>query len=74
MSATVLTLPGVETGPWQVRNRFDPAAVALADRHYPRRPGKIGSNQLGGVGRALVCLKFRVDHFYPTLAYYPNKS
>lgn len=23
---------------------------------------------------ALVCLKFRVDHFYPTLAYYPNKS
>ena len=22
---------------------------------------------------SLVCLKFRVDHFYPSLAYYPNR-
>lgn len=22
---------------------------------------------------ALVCVKFRVDHFYPSLSYYPNK-
>jgi hypothetical protein len=49
-----MTLPGVEVGIWQVRNRFDLAARLLADRHYSRRPDKIGSNQLGGVGRALV--------------------
>lgn len=53
MSAA-LTLPGVETGPWQVRTRFDAAACALADRHYSRRPGKRGSNQVGGVGRSLT--------------------
>ena len=50
----VLTLPGIDVSTWQVRNRFDPAAVSLADRHYSRRPDKIGSRQLGGVGRALV--------------------
>jgi hypothetical protein len=52
--ATVLTLPGIETGPWQVRNGFDPAARALADRHYSRRKSKVGSNQVGGAGRRLV--------------------
>jgi hypothetical protein len=45
------TLPGVDAGIWQVRTRFDKAAVALADRHYSRRPDKIGSNQVGGVSR-----------------------
>jgi hypothetical protein len=46
-----LTLPGIDAGVWQVRNRFDAAAAALADRHYCRRHS---SNQLGGVGRVLV--------------------
>lgn len=54
MSAVAQTIPGVDVGPWMVRNRFDKAAVALADRHYSRRPDKIGSNQLGGVGKALT--------------------
>lgn len=51
MSAVALTIPGVEAGVWQVRNRFDAAAAALADRHYCRRHS---SNQVGGVGRVLV--------------------
>jgi hypothetical protein len=46
-----LTIPGVEAGTWQIRNRFDVAAAALADRHYCRRHP---SNQVGGVGRVLV--------------------
>lgn len=50
--ATVLTLPGVETGPWQVRNCADPAANALADRHYSRR--RPGSGQVGPPGRKLL--------------------
>jgi hypothetical protein len=44
----------VDAGIWQVRTRFDAAAVALADRHYSRRPDKKGSNQVGGVGKALT--------------------
>jgi hypothetical protein len=48
---TALTIPGVEAGVWQVRNRFDAAAAALADRHYSRRHQ---ANQVGGVGRVLV--------------------
>jgi hypothetical protein len=46
-----LTIPGIEQGVWQIRNRFSPAAAALADRHYSRRHS---SNQVGGVGRVLV--------------------
>lgn len=46
-----LTIPGVESGVWQVRNRFDAAAASIADRHYCRRHS---SNQVGGVGRVLV--------------------
>ena len=46
-----LTIPGVEVGVWQVRNRFSAAAAALADRHYSRRHS---SNQVGGVGRVLI--------------------
>lgn len=52
MSAVeALTIPGVESGVWQIRNRFDAAAAALADRHYCRRHA---SPQVGGVGRVLV--------------------
>lgn len=54
MSAVAQTLPGIEVLPWQVRTRFDLAARELADRHYSRRPDKIGSNQVGGVGRVLT--------------------
>jgi hypothetical protein len=46
-----LTIPSVNAGVWQIRNRFDDAAAALADRHYSRRHS---SNQVGGVGRVLV--------------------
>src|SRR5262249_22729845 len=53
-TATALTLPGIEVGPWTVRNGFDPAARALADRHYSRRKSKVGSNQIGRAGRRLV--------------------
>jgi len=51
VSARVQTIPGIEVGTWTVRNRFDVAAAALADRHYCRRHA---SNQVGGVGRVLV--------------------
>ncbi len=47
-------MPGVDAGVWQIRNRFDVAAVALADRHYSRRLDKIGSNQVGGVSKNLT--------------------
>jgi hypothetical protein len=52
MTAQALTLPGVETGPWQVRTRSDTAARRLADRHYSRR--RPGTSQIGPPGRALV--------------------
>jgi hypothetical protein len=47
-----LTLPGLDSGPWQVRNSFDSAANALADRHYNRQ--RRGSGQIGPPGRKLV--------------------
>ena len=47
-----LTIPGVEAGTWQVRNRFSKASCALADRHYSRQA--IGSPQVGGPGRVLI--------------------
>lgn len=34
--AEALTLPGIDAGVWQVRNRHDRAAIALANRHYSR--------------------------------------
>ncbi len=49
---TALTIPGVEQGVWQVRSHRDPAALALADRHYSRR--RPGSGQMGPPGRKLV--------------------
>lgn len=42
----------VDDAVWTVRDRFDPAAVALADRHYSRE--KKGSPQVGGPGYLLV--------------------
>lgn len=50
--STALTLPGIDAGIWQVRNRLDIAANALADRHYSRR--RPGSGQVGPPGRKLV--------------------
>lgn len=52
MSVMALTIPGVEAGIWQVRTRLDPAANALADRHYSRR--RPFSGQVGPPGRRLV--------------------
>jgi hypothetical protein len=46
-----LVLP-VEPVAWTVRDRFDPAAAALADRHYSREVP--GSPQVGGPGYLLV--------------------
>lgn len=50
--AEALTLPGVEVGLWQVRNKDDLAANALADRHYSRR--RPFSGQIGPPGRKIV--------------------
>jgi hypothetical protein len=51
---TALILPGLEIGAglWQVRDKNDPAANALADRHYSRR--RPGSGQIGPPGRKWV--------------------
>lgn len=49
---TALTIPGLATGIWQVRHHRDPAACALADRHYSRR--RPGSGKIGPPGRKLV--------------------
>ncbi len=38
--------------PWQLSDRFDPAALPLADRHYNRRA--VGSPQFVPPGRCLV--------------------
>jgi hypothetical protein len=52
VSQVALTLPGLAVGVWQVRGKADPAANALADRHYSRR--RPGSGQVGPPGRKLV--------------------
>lgn len=44
-----LTIPRLETSTWQIRNKSDPAVLALADRHYSRQTP--GSNQAGPPGR-----------------------
>jgi hypothetical protein len=41
-----------DAGLWQRRHKSDPAALALADRHYSRR--RPGSNQIGSAARRLV--------------------
>lgn len=47
-----LTLDVGDAPVWTVRNRFDAAAAALADRHYSREV--VGSPQVGGPGYLLV--------------------
>ncbi len=48
---TALVIPGLEVSTWQVRGRSNPAARALADRHYSRKTrGPLGS----APGRVLV--------------------
>ena len=49
---SALTLPGLQVNTWQVRNRSDPAARALADRHYSRKTR--GAPWIGPPGRVLV--------------------
>ncbi len=49
---TALVIPGLEVGTWQVRSRSDPAARALADRHYSRKTK--GAPWIGPPGRVLV--------------------
>ncbi|HZD68068.1 MAG TPA: hypothetical protein VFA45_03835 [Actinomycetes bacterium] len=53
-AAVAMPLPGLDQDApvWQVRSHRDPAALALADRHYSRR--RPGSGQLGPPGRKLV--------------------
>jgi len=69
---TALTLPGLPTATWQRRDHRDPAANALADRHYSRR--RPGSGQVGPPGRKLVLVTpceraVWVSHWpYPHLA------
>jgi hypothetical protein len=52
MTPAALTLPGLAVLTWQVRGKNDPAACALADRHYSRR--RPGSGRVGPPGRKLV--------------------
>jgi hypothetical protein len=52
VSGVALTLPGLAVGVWQVRGRSDPAAQALADRHYSRKTP--GAPWIGPPGRVLV--------------------
>lgn len=49
MEALTLDIPQRQ---WQVRDKADAAACALADRHYSRR--RKGSGQIGAPGRVLV--------------------
>ncbi len=52
MMPAALTLPGLPVPVWQVRGRSDPAARALADRHYSRK--RPGAPWIGPPGRVLV--------------------
>jgi len=49
---TALTLPGIEVGPWTIRNCFDRAALGLARHHYSRQHPD--ARKIGGPGRHLV--------------------
>lgn len=49
---------------WQITTRFDPAAAALADRHYTRQT--VGSDQFMPSGRALVLLTPELDAVWGT--------
>ena|SRR5690242_11579900 len=49
---------------WRPSHRFDPVAVAIADRHYNRQ--KIGSPQFVPPGRCVVLLTDRADALWVT--------
>lgn len=49
---------------WHLSSRFDPRAVAIADRHYNRQ--KIGSPQFVPPGRCLVLLTANADALWVT--------
>lgn len=49
---------------WALSHRFDPAAAALADRHYNRQ--KVGSPQFVPPGRCLVLLTPEADALWVT--------
>ncbi len=49
---------------WQLSDRFDPAAAAIADRHYNRRA--IGSPQFVPPGRCVVLRTPEADAFWVT--------
>jgi hypothetical protein len=49
---------------WRLSNRFDPPAVALADRHYNRQ--KPGTKQFVPPGRCIVLLTEKEDALWVT--------
>lgn len=49
---------------WTASHRYDPRAVALADRHYNRR--KVGSPQFVPPGRCVVLLTAQADALWVT--------
>jgi hypothetical protein len=59
MMPAALTLPGLAVPVWQVPGRSDPAARALADRHYSRK--RPGAPWIGPPGRLLD----QLDHRQP---------
>jgi hypothetical protein len=52
VNQVALTLPGLAAPIWQMRGRSDPAARALADRHYSRKTK--GAPWIGPPGKVLV--------------------
>jgi hypothetical protein len=52
--STGSTAPTVTGNPWRLSDRFDSAALPIADRHYNRR--KVGSPQFVPSGRCFVLL------------------
>jgi len=67
---TALTLPGLEVGTWQLRTSSDPAARALADRHYSR--GTKGAPTVGPPGRRLVLVT--PDERAAWITHYPRED
>ena len=55
---------------WHISHRFDPRAVALADRHYSRQ--KVGTPQFVAPGRCLVLITAGGDAAWVTSWPYPQ--
>jgi hypothetical protein len=51
---------------WRLANKADPQALALADRHYSRRPRCVGSKQIGTPARQLVLVSLAGDALWET--------